>query len=127
MAGSLALSPTANPFPWAAVAIATFTGKAELTFDTTAKGLALNLDGSNVSEEDEIVRTLAKAGGLADESVKVCFPLFFVRYHLSIEAHFFVRRKPTLTLPNLSQPKRHFLISSPFSIPWTTILLSEHI
>ncbi|KAL4244909.1 class-I aminoacyl-tRNA synthetase family protein [Abortiporus biennis] len=70
MVGVLTVSPAANPFPWAAAAIATFTGKAELAFDQGASGVTLDLDGSKVTQEDEIVRALAKAGGLADESVK---------------------------------------------------------
>ncbi|THH29089.1 hypothetical protein EUX98_g5103 [Antrodiella citrinella] len=75
MSGTLTVSPAASPFPWAAVSIATFTQKAELNFDQTASGLSLELDGTTVTDEQEIVRALAKAGGLSDESVKT--PAYF--------------------------------------------------
>ncbi|KAI0707693.1 glutamate-tRNA ligase [Earliella scabrosa] len=70
MAGVLNLSPTASPFPWAAAAIATYTGKATLNFDTAATSLSLDLDGSQLTTEDEIIQALAKAGGLSDDSAK---------------------------------------------------------
>ncbi|OSD08417.1 glutamate-tRNA ligase [Trametes coccinea BRFM310] len=70
MSGVLTLTPTASPFPWAAAAIATYTGKATLNFDNTAKGVTLEIDGSKVTAEDEIVQALAKAGGLSDDSAK---------------------------------------------------------
>ncbi|KAI0723803.1 glutamate-tRNA ligase [Cerioporus squamosus] len=70
MAGVLTLSPTAARFPWAATATATYTGKATLNFDTAATGVTLELDGSKVTAEDEIVQALAKAGGLSDDSAK---------------------------------------------------------
>ena len=71
MSGILTLSPTASPFPWAAAAAATYTSKATLNFDTAASGVSLELDGSTISAEDEVVQTLAKAGGLAEDSAKV--------------------------------------------------------
>ena len=71
MSGTLTISPGASPFQWGPVSIATFTLKAELVFDQSASGITLVLDGTTVSDEAEIVRVLAKAGGLSDESVKV--------------------------------------------------------
>ena len=56
---------------WGAVSIASFTQKAELAFDQGASGVTLDLDGTTLTDEQEIVRALAKAGGLSDESVKV--------------------------------------------------------
>ncbi|KAH8106901.1 glutamate-tRNA ligase [Cristinia sonorae] len=70
MSGTLTVSPGASPFPWGPISIATYTQKAELVFDQSATGLTLVLDGSTITEEQEIVRALAKAGGLSDESVK---------------------------------------------------------
>ncbi|KAI1788380.1 glutamate-tRNA ligase [Ganoderma leucocontextum] len=70
MAGNLTLSPSSAPFPWASAAIATFTGKAALNFDIAATGVTLEIDGSKLTAEDEIVQTLAKAGGLSDDSEK---------------------------------------------------------
>lgn len=71
MSGVLTLTPAASPFPWAAAAISTYTNKATLNFDTAAKGVSLEIDGSQITAEDEIVQALAKAGGLADDSAKV--------------------------------------------------------
>ena len=70
MAGILAISSAASPFPYAALVTATYTQKAEVTFDETPE-ISLDLDGSKVTCEDEIVRALAKAAGLADDSAKV--------------------------------------------------------
>ncbi|CAL1705363.1 unnamed protein product [Somion occarium] len=70
MAGTLTLSTKTSPFPWAAAAIATYTEKAELSFDESASGVTLDFEGSKITDEAEIVRTLAKAGGLSDESTK---------------------------------------------------------
>lgn len=71
MSGTLTISPGASPFPWGPVSIATFTQKAELVFDQDASEVTLDLDGSTITDEQEIVRALAKAGGLSDESVRV--------------------------------------------------------
>ena len=73
MSDTLTISPGASPFPWGPVSIATFTQKAELVFDQGASGTTLILDGTTITNEEEIVRALAKAGGLSDESVKVSF------------------------------------------------------
>lgn len=72
MSGTLTLSPAAVPFPWAAAAIATFTSKASLNFDATTTTVSLELEGSTITAEDDIVQTLTKAGGLSDDSAKVC-------------------------------------------------------
>ncbi|KAH9930661.1 glutamate-tRNA ligase [Fomitopsis serialis] len=69
MADVLKFSATLSPFPYAAAAIATYTGKAELTFEEGAS-LSLDLNGSTISAEDEIVQALAKEGGLSDDSAK---------------------------------------------------------
>ena len=71
MTGILKLSATLSPFPFAAAAVATYTGKAELVFEEGAS-LSLDLNGSTLSTEDEIVQALAKEGGLSDDSAKVC-------------------------------------------------------
>ncbi|KZT71351.1 glutamyl-tRNA synthetase [Daedalea quercina L-15889] len=69
MAGVLKLSATLSPFPYAAAAIATYTGKAELHFEDGAS-LSLDLNGSTISSEEEIVQAIAKEGGLSDDSAK---------------------------------------------------------
>lgn len=71
MTGTLTVSTSASPFPYAAVATATFTQKAEVTFDEGASGVTLELDGTTISDDAEAVRALAKAAGLADDSAKV--------------------------------------------------------
>ena len=70
MVGTLTVSSAASPFPYAALATATYTQKAKVTFDESAE-ISLDLNGSKVTGEDEIVRALAKAAGLADDSAKV--------------------------------------------------------
>ena len=73
---SLTLSTKAPPFPYAALAIATYTQKAELNFDETATGVSLDLDGDEYTTEEEIVAVLAKIAGIDGESTKVgrCHP-----------------------------------------------------
>ena len=84
MAGVLTLSPAASPFPWAAAATVTYTGKAILNFDTAAPGLSLEFDGSKITAEDEVVRTLAKAGGMAEDSAKVFLIWMYMCIHLTL-------------------------------------------
>ncbi|EIW84894.1 glutamate-tRNA ligase [Coniophora puteana RWD-64-598 SS2] len=67
---SLTLSSKASPFPFAAVAAATHTQKAVLNYDEDAKGIELELDGSRITSEDEIVQALATDGGLSGDSTK---------------------------------------------------------
>jgi glutamyl-tRNA synthetase len=69
--GTLTLSSKLSPFPFAAIAIASYTQKATLDFDQTANGITLDLNGSKITSEDEIVHALAKAGGLSGDSAKV--------------------------------------------------------
>lgn len=71
MSGTLRVSPASSPFPYAAAAVATYTQKADLDFDETASGISLELNGTKITEEDQIVLSLAKAGGLSDDSSKV--------------------------------------------------------
>ncbi|KAG5221167.1 glutamate-tRNA ligase [Salix suchowensis] len=59
-----------GPFPFAAIAIAAYTGKAELNFDEDSTDVSLETDGTRVTDDAEIVQSLAKAGGLAEDSVK---------------------------------------------------------
>ncbi|KZT27302.1 glutamate-tRNA ligase [Neolentinus lepideus HHB14362 ss-1] len=70
MTGTLTLSTKLSPFPYAALAVATYTTQAEVVFDDGATEPILDLNASKVESEDGIVQTLAKAGGLADDSAK---------------------------------------------------------
>ncbi|KAJ7219583.1 glutamate-tRNA ligase [Mycena pura] len=67
---TLTVSSKQTPFPYAAVAVALYTEKAELVFDETATGITLQLNGSSICEEDAIVHALAKAHGLSEDSSK---------------------------------------------------------
>lgn len=71
MSGTLTISSKQTPFPFAAIAIATYTGKADLFFDETATGATLELNGSTATTEEEIVLELAKSAGLSEDSAKV--------------------------------------------------------
>ncbi|PCH37806.1 glutamate-tRNA ligase [Wolfiporia cocos MD-104 SS10] len=68
MSGVLTLP--VSPFPFAAAAIAAYTGKAELSFDQSASTPSLELNGVTISGEEEIVRALARVGGLLRDSPK---------------------------------------------------------
>ncbi|KAH0830682.1 putative glutamate-tRNA ligase [Lanmaoa asiatica] len=67
---SLTLSTKASPFPYAALAIATYTQKAELNFDEMATGVSLDLDGDKYTTEEDIVTILAKIAAIDGESTK---------------------------------------------------------
>ncbi|KAE9409788.1 glutamate-tRNA ligase [Gymnopus androsaceus JB14] len=69
-AGTLTLSSKLSPFPYSALAIAAYTEKAEIVYDEAATGISLDLNGSKIDTEDEIVHALAKAGGLSEDSAK---------------------------------------------------------
>jgi glutamyl-tRNA synthetase len=69
--GTLTLSFKESPFPYAAVAIASYTQKAEVNYDQSASGLTLTIEGTQIMSEEDAVKALAKAGGLAEDSVKV--------------------------------------------------------
>lgn len=71
MAATLTLSSKLSPFPFAAIATATYTQKAVLVFDETAKAISLNNNGSDITVEEDIVLALAEAGGLSGDSAKV--------------------------------------------------------
>ncbi|KAG6844928.1 hypothetical protein H0H87_002412 [Tephrocybe sp. NHM501043] len=75
MAATLTIPTKSNPFPFAALGVATSTGKATLVFDEAAAGIILLLNGSTITEEEEIVQALAKEGGQSEDSTKT--PSFF--------------------------------------------------
>ncbi|KAF8913586.1 glutamate-tRNA ligase [Mucidula mucida] len=67
---TLTLSSKLAPFPFAVIAIAAYTQKAELVFDDAATGPVLELNGSQITAEQDIVHALAKEGGLSEDSAK---------------------------------------------------------
>jgi len=69
--GTLTVSFKESPFPYAVVAIASYTQQAEVNYDESASGLTLTAEGTQVTSEEDAVKALAKAGGLAEDSVKV--------------------------------------------------------
>jgi glutamyl-tRNA synthetase len=68
---TLTVSSKQTPFPFSAVAIAAYTQKAGLVFDETVAGITLQLNGSAITDEAEIVQALAKEYGLSEDSLKV--------------------------------------------------------
>lgn len=84
MVSTLTVSPKAAPFPFAAIAISAYTQRAEVIYDESASTLTLELDGSKSTSEQDAVKALATAGGLAEDSAKVRvyitpFKLLFIR------------------------------------------------
>lgn len=71
MTSTLILPTNQTPFPYAACAIAAYTGSAAIVFDDGASGLTLTSNASNLSDEAAIVQVLATQGGLAEDSEKV--------------------------------------------------------
>ncbi|KAH8826862.1 tRNA synthetases class I, catalytic domain-containing protein [Flagelloscypha sp. PMI_526] len=67
---SLRLSSKLSPCPYGAIGIATYTNVVEIIYDEDAKGVELDLNGTKLSSEPEIVLAIAKAAGLADDSAK---------------------------------------------------------
>ncbi|KAL0581100.1 glutamate--tRNA ligase [Marasmius crinis-equi] len=67
---ALSLSSKLSPFPYAALAAAFYTGKAEILYDEETTKPVLELNGSKIGEEEEIVHALGKAGGLSEDSAK---------------------------------------------------------
>jgi glutamyl-tRNA synthetase len=71
MPATLNLSSTLSPFPFAAAAIAAYTGKVELKFEDSTNQVTFDLDGSVTTEEDLIVQEIAKTAGVSDDNAKV--------------------------------------------------------
>jgi glutamyl-tRNA synthetase len=67
----LKLSSKASPFPFAALAVAAYTGNVDLVFDETPDIVLVESYDSVVTNEHDIVHALAKAGGLSGDTVKV--------------------------------------------------------
>ncbi|KAK0497034.1 glutamate-tRNA ligase [Armillaria luteobubalina] len=67
---TLTVSAKISPFPFAAVATAAYTQKAEIVYDEAVTGPVLDLNGSTITVEEDIVHALSKAGGLSEDSSK---------------------------------------------------------
>ncbi len=70
---TLTVSAKISPFPFAAVATAAYTQKAEIVYDEAVTGPVLDLNGSTIIVEEDVVHALSKAGGLSEDSSKVNF------------------------------------------------------
>jgi len=70
MPNTLTVSSKQSPLPYAAIVIAAYTKKADLIFDDSTSGLVLVIDGTPLTQEEDIVQALAKEGGLASNSEK---------------------------------------------------------
>lgn len=68
---ALVVSPKQSPFPYAATAIAAFTGKVAVEFDDTVPSATLTVNSSTVTDEDAIIQSIATENGLASDSDKV--------------------------------------------------------
>lgn len=102
MTSTLILPTNQTPFPYAACAIAAYTGSAAIVFDDGASGLTLTSNASNLSDEAAIVQVLATEGGLAENSEKV-------RTRLSCQVSLRIvlignSHKPSSLRPNLCSP-----------------------
>lgn len=107
MAATLTLSSKLSPFPYAAASIAAFTEKAELLYDEATSGPVLELNGSKITAEEDIVQALARAGGLSDDSAKVRI----VSSNMIVFSH--PDRLPlSLHWRNLSHPRQLYRMSS---------------
>lgn len=62
-----------TPFPFGATALAAHTGLAAVVFDEAFTGPSLVLNGQSASDEDEIIRVLAKEADISGDSAKVAF------------------------------------------------------
>jgi glutamyl-tRNA synthetase len=95
MDGTLTLSSKLSPFPFAAIAIASYTQKSALNFDESATGITLDFNGSKITSVDEIVHALAKAGDLSGDSAKVSQPMGLCN-NIDFKKYAIRRRRPTL-------------------------------
>jgi hypothetical protein len=67
MAATLTVSSKLSPFPFAALAIASYNQNAEIVFDESSTEVVLELNGSKITAESDIVHALAK--GAQDNTV----------------------------------------------------------
>ena len=75
MSATLTIPSKQSPFPYAAAAIAAYTGKANIDIEGSASAINLEINGSSINEEETIVQILAKESGLSEDSEKaIIFP-----------------------------------------------------
>ena len=75
MPNTLTISSKQSPYPYAAIVIAAYTKTVDLVFDDSTSGLILAMDGTSVTQEEDIVQALAKEGGMSSDSKKVFYQL----------------------------------------------------
>ncbi|KAF5373623.1 hypothetical protein D9758_000784 [Tetrapyrgos nigripes] len=68
MSGTLTLSSKLSPFPYGILAIATCSEAIQVVYDETITKPVLEIKGSKVENEDEIVHALATAAGVVEAS-----------------------------------------------------------
>ncbi|THU84795.1 glutamate-tRNA ligase [Dendrothele bispora CBS 962.96] len=68
MSGTLTLSSKLSPFPYGILTIATYVGNIEVAYDEAITKPVLEINGSKIETEDDIVHALSTAGGLAEDS-----------------------------------------------------------
>lgn len=90
MSATLAIPAKQLPFPYAAAAIAAYTGKANINIDDSVSTINLEIDGSSINEEETIVQILAKELGLSEDSEKAIIfstivPWFIDSYYFRLQ------------------------------------------
>jgi len=79
MSATLTIPSKQSPFPYAAAAIAAYTGKSVINIDDSATTISLDIDGSSTNEEETIVQILAKEMGLSEDSEKATISSIIVQ------------------------------------------------
>lgn len=67
---TLTLSSKISPFPYAVIATAEYIGQVDVVFDESA-GLSLDLEGTRITNQLQIIQALAQTGGFSGDSKKV--------------------------------------------------------
>lgn len=78
MSAILTIPSKQSPFPYAAAAIAAYSGKHEININDSATTINLDIDGTSINEEETIVQVLAKEMGLSEDSEKAKIPVIIV-------------------------------------------------
>ena len=88
MLATLTIPAKQSPFPYAAAAIAAYTGKANIDIEGTAPAINLEIDGSSINEEETIVQILAKESGLSEDSEKAIIFSTIVPWFINNDYYF---------------------------------------
>ena len=103
MLATLTIPAKQSPFPYAAAAIAAYTGKANIDIEGSASAINLEIDGSSFNEEETIVQVLAKESGLSEDSEKaIIFSIFLLlKFMTTLDSKIFYPCKNTTNFKRL--------------------------